>query len=182
MKVRLTALALVVALLGSFSLAPVRAHAAAPAATASGSLTVPITLNGVLPGGGAGSFTGTLNVTSFVVQNGQVVALGTLTGTVRNAAGTALGTLTNFPVTLPIVGGAAEAACQILHLDIGPINLNLLGLVIQTNRIVIDITAVPGAGNLLGNLLCGVAHLLDNPGNPANAIANLLNRILGLLG
>jgi hypothetical protein len=26
---------------------------------------------------------------------------------------------------------------------------------------VLDITATPGAGNLLGNLLCGVANLLE---------------------
>ena len=41
----------------------------------------------------------------------------------------------------------------------------------------LDITAVPGAGNLLGNLLCSVANLLNNPG----ALAQLLNQILAIL-
>jgi hypothetical protein len=44
-------------------------------------------------------------------------------------------------------------------------------------QIVLDITAQSGAGNLLGNLLCAVAGLLDSPGG----LARLLNQILGLL-
>ena len=41
-------------------------------------------------------------------------------------------------------------------LDLGPINLNVLGLVIRTNQIQLRIDAVQGPGNLLGNLLCGI--------------------------
>jgi hypothetical protein len=46
------------------------------------------------------------------------------------------------------------------------------------SRIVLDITAESGAGNLLGNLLCAVAGLLDNP----SGLARRLNRILDILG
>ena len=54
-----------------------------------------------------------------------------------------------------------------------------LGLEIDLSRVVLDITAQAGAGNLLGNLLCGVANLLSDP----NGLARLLNQILGgLLG
>jgi len=68
---------------------------------------------------------------------------------------------------------------------LGPLDLNLLGLEVHLNRVVLDIVAVPGAGNLLGNLLCAVAGLLD--GTDLNLLerlklANLLNRILNLLG
>ncbi len=45
----------------------------------------------------------------------------------------------------------------------------------------LNITAHPDPGNLLGNLLCAVPHLLDGNAS-ANAIANLLNPIFGLLG
>lgn len=55
----------------------------------------------------------------------------------------------------------AQAVCPILHLELGPLDLNLLGLRVQLNQVVLDVTAVPGAGNLLGNLLCAVAGLLD---------------------
>jgi len=77
-------------------------------------------------------------------------------------------------------------ACHILTLDLGPLHLNLLGLVVDLNAIHLTINAVPGAGNLLGNLLCAVAHLLDPfppplPGQLDQIIA-LLNRIVDLLG
>lgn len=69
-------------------------------------------------------------------------------------------------------------SCDILHLERGPLNLDVLALVANLNRVVLDIDAQPGPGNLLGNLLCAVAGLLDNP----NGLANLLNRILAVLG
>jgi hypothetical protein len=41
---------------------------------------------------------------------------------------------------------------------------------------------VPGSGNLLGNLLCAIAGLLDNAGPGAtNGIANVLNQTFSLL-
>jgi hypothetical protein len=50
--------------------------------------------------------------------------------------------------------------CSILHLVLGPIDLDLLGLVVHLNRVVLDITAQPGPGNLLGNLLRAIAGLV----------------------
>jgi hypothetical protein len=52
---------------------------------------------------------------------------------------------------------------------------------VNLNRVHLTITAVPGAGNLLGNLLCAVAHLLDGSA-PAASGAQLLNDITGILG
>ena len=69
------------------------------------------------------------------------------------------------------------ATCDILHLDLGPIALDILGLQVNLSRVVLDITAQSGAGNLLGNLLCAVAGLLDNP----TGLAKLLNEILAAL-
>ncbi|HYQ31950.1 MAG TPA: hypothetical protein VEQ83_01970, partial [Lapillicoccus sp.] len=78
---------------------------------------------------------------------------------------------------------SSRAACNILHLVLGPLNLNLLGLHVHLNQVVLDITAIPGAGNLLGNLLCAVAGLLD--GSPLagllGQLTNLLNQILAAL-
>src|SRR5439155_22364007 len=109
-------------------------------------------------------------------------------------------TISNVYVTLPAVltsgahGGSnvpvqtptpfPANACPILHLELGPLDLNLLGLVVHLDRVVLDITAVPGSGNLLGNLLCAIAHLLDmtpTPG-PSDQIIGLLNRVLDLFG
>jgi hypothetical protein len=86
-------------------------------------------------------------------------------------------------------GGAATstqalaATSDILNLDLGPLDLNVLGLKVHLNEVVLDITAVSGAGNLLGNLLCAVAGLLDNTGGSGvlSTITGLLNQILGIL-
>lgn len=71
----------------------------------------------------------------------------------------------------------AQQNCQILILDIGRIHLDLLGLVVNISPIHIDVHAVPGAGNLLGNLLCAIAGLLD----PNAALADFLNGLLARL-
>ena len=71
--------------------------------------------------------------------------------------------------------------CPILHLELGPLDLNLLGLRVQLNQVVLDVDAIPGPGNLLGNLLCAIAGLLD--GSASNAIlANLLTAVLRAVG
>ena len=75
---------------------------------------------------------------------------------------------------------AAQASCGILDLVLGPLHLDLLGLVVDLNQVVLDITAVTGAGNLLGNLLCAVVGLLDIPGAIA-AITHILDNINNIL-
>ena len=76
--------------------------------------------------------------------------------------------------------GVSAASCDILNLVLGPLDLNLLGLEVHLNQVVLDIVAVSGAGNLLGNLLCAVAGLLDG-GAALGQIAALLNQILAIL-
>ena len=71
--------------------------------------------------------------------------------------------------------------CQVLDLNLAPLDLDLLGLVVHLDRVHLNITAIPGAGNLLGNLICGIAGLLDGVGVLAQ-ISQLLNQILALLG
>lgn len=53
---------------------------------------------------------------------------------------------------------------------------------VDLNQVHLNITAQQGPGNLLGNLLCAVANLLNNPGNTTGAVTNLLNQILAVLG
>jgi len=77
---------------------------------------------------------------------------------------------------------AQQLTCEILDLTLGPLDLNLLGLEIHLNQVHLTIDANP-AGGLLGQLLCGIANLL-NPFNLAqlNQLLTLLNQLLGLLG
>ena len=128
-------------------------------------------------------FTGVLDVDSVVRQvDGTLAAVGTATVT-----NTVTGQTATEAVTLPIdlVSTAATSTCEILNLVLGPLHLDVLGLVIDLNQVVLTITAEQGPGNLLGNLLCAVAGLLDGPAplaNLLNGIAALLNQILGALG
>lgn len=144
-------------------LAPVRASAASAA-------TVPIAGSN-----SSGSFVGTATITNFVVQNGQLTAVGTLAGTLTN---TVTGAVTTILTTFSAPVSNVQATCQILSLTIGPIHLDLLGLVIDTNQIVLNITAQQGPGNLLGNLLCAITNALNSP----SSLATLLNHLLAALG
>jgi hypothetical protein len=56
---------------------------------------------------------------------------------------------------------AAPPSCDILNLVLGPLHLDLLGLVIDLDQVVLNIVGQTGAGNLLGNLLCGLTGILD---------------------
>jgi hypothetical protein len=150
---------------------------AAPSAPAAGApvtaLATPIT--GTADNG---SFAGSFTPAKFVTQNGNVLATGVLTGTVSDSSGATVGTVTR-TVSLPV--SVAAVTCQVLNLVLGPLHLDLLGLVVDLNQVHLVITAVQAAGNLLGNLLCAITHLLD--GTPtAGGLAALLNSILALLG
>jgi len=140
--------------------------------------------------------TGTFNVARFDASSGKLLAIGTIFATVPDGAGVrSIITAASIPVDTTASGSpaaaaptalvqAAAASCGVLHLELGPLDLDLLGLVVHLDRVVLDIAAEPGPGNLLGNLLCSVAGLLDG-GLPIagllNQIANLLNQILAAL-
>ena len=133
------------------------------------------------------SFTGHFDVSQFVTRADKTYALGTLTGKIGNrsvnrsnvAIPVSMGTATP---TSGVLGSSSRShavtppgTCPILHLDLGPLNLNLLGLTVHLNEVVLDINAVSGPGNLLGNLLCSVANLLNQPSLPTAQLTGLLN-------
>lgn len=170
MKRTLIALGLMLAIMSMGSILPSLTNAApTPASAIAQGLQIPINFSSP-----NGTFTGVFGLTRFVIRNGQLAAVGTLTGTVTNAAGQTVGAIAQ-TITLSLIN--INATCDILHLELGPIDLNLLGLVVHVDKIVIDIDAQSGAGNLLGNLLCAVANLLNGNG-PLSQLVNLLNQIL----
>jgi hypothetical protein len=148
--------------------------AAAPAIVSAQQPAKPSALNIPITGTGPnGTFSGTFQLQKFAVEQGQLVASGILTG----VATTTAGATTSVVRTVSLPAAVTDASCAILHLDLGPLNLDILGLQVDLSRIVLDITAQSGAGNLLGNLLCGVANLLNDP----TGLSRLLNSILDLL-
>jgi hypothetical protein len=173
-KARFLSVALLATLLGAFVIAPLSAEAKPQTAA------VPVGVTGTATNavGNPLTFTGTYTLNQIVSNAGNLTAVGTLTGTLTDALGNVLGTVTDLPVSIPLT---ASGSCQILDLTLGPLDLDLLGLQVHLDTVHLNITAQQGSGNLLGNLLCAVAHLLDSNAS-GNALANLLNRILGLLG
>ena len=126
-----------------------------------------------------GGFIGTLTLTGTQVVNGALTGTATLVGNVIGRQGHVIGSITQAVTGLLSVSGT----CQILSLVLGPLDLNLLGLRIQLNQVVLNITAIPGGG-LLGDLLCAVANLLNAGGPIATLLAQLstlLNQIIAAL-
>ena len=134
-------------------------------------------------------FEGDLTLKRFIKRNGKLKAVGRLDGTVFTRSGGERGVVENKKVRVPVkirdgrnlaARSTVLATCDILRLVLGPLDLNLLGLRVQLNRVVLNITAEAGPGNLLGNLLCAVAGLLDR-GGLLGILRNLLNAILDVL-
>jgi hypothetical protein len=167
MKVKLSVLAGVLAV--TIGLAAVAATlapsaSAAPPGAAIGSTITPAQSQGILDGA--------FSITNFSTNDaGQLVANGTFTGLVN-------GVQQSTPASAVVA--APPRTCTILDLTLGPLHLDLLGLVVDLNQVHLVITAERGPGNLLGNLLCAVAGLLDGGAN-GQAIQNLLDHINAIL-
>jgi hypothetical protein len=144
-------------------------------------------------------FNGTYGIQRFVVSNGRVYALGILKGKL----GGRQVTRNNVKLPASLTSGSSQtgtatkstrqaASCTILHLVLGPINLNLLGLQVRLGGganmdqpIVLDVTAHQGQG-LLGDLLCGIDNALGGGGlgqlsGQLQQLVSVLNGILGII-
>ena len=145
---------------------------------------------------GTPQFAGQFTLQRFKSQQGVLYAVGRLEGMLGERF---VSKRVSWPVTdaaaNDVAGGPqgfaapqqvpTPDACSILTLTLGPLDLNLLGLRVALNQVNMLIEAIPDPGNLLGNLLCAVAGLLDGGllGGPLagllTSITNLLNAILG---
>ena len=170
---------------------------ASPAKTQSVPALKTISIHGVAKNGE--KFKGHYAIKRFVAQASKAYAVGTLTGTLNGHNVTRHNVMMPAKLKGPSTKGAQPAAtsCTVLRLQLGPIDLNLLGLRVQlfggTNPshplpVTLLITAVPGPGNLLGNLLCNLTGALGKPGilsglnSHASKLAAVLTSLTSLLG
>ena len=169
-KVRTLVLAALMAVVVALGLSFTAGTASAATTRATNTVTnIPVTGECQNAATGAeGTFTGALTLTSFTASGKKLLANGTLDGACSTG-----GTVTNAAVSAPVK--IAQATCQVLTLRLGPIHLELLGLIVDLNQVVLTITA-DAAGGLLGQLLCSLAG-----GGPLQQIADLLNQILAIL-
>jgi hypothetical protein len=157
-----------------------------------------------------GLFSGTLTINRFASQNGELVAVGIVRGTVTNLAGQAVKTGLD-TVVLPVSTGlrtvglaippsaeprlvpvslaqatsgrlilAQAQSCGILHLEIGGTAVNLLGLMVNLSPITLDISG--DSAGPLGALVCEIVALLGTAANIVGLLNDLLGLLTGLLG
>jgi hypothetical protein len=167
-------------LIGGFAAAAGLKGAAAQVEGVTGSSVIPVSFANEL-----GEFVGNFALENFVIENGEILGVGQLTGTVTGALDSGIvGGAVSQLLELPVQRQQSSGSCDILTLVLGPLDLNLLGLNVFLDTVVLEITAEPGPGNLLGNLLCQIAGLL-NPGGGGGLLrrlTDLLNQLLGSLG
>ncbi|HEU5474371.1 MAG TPA: hypothetical protein VFV67_27300 [Actinophytocola sp.] len=174
---------LVAALAALFGAGGVAAAAAQPVAPAD-ALTAPVTGTFTDAAGGTGTATETFTPSRFLVEGDQVLAEGVADLGLTDSAGQPVGTAAptvRLPVAVAPGDVSTQASCEILDLVLGPLDLDLLGLVVHLDTVHLNITAESGPGNLLGNLLCAVANLLNGPAPDLRALTDLLNAIVALL-
>jgi hypothetical protein len=190
-------------LLALMTLSIVLAAAAATAEQPKKALVLPLAGMGT----GGVTFNGTVAVQRFVVRDGHVFAIGAVSGNLSGPAGP-IGTSIYLPVAFPVrVGNGLTAraergvihpaslrgpdygvrvmlaqaeTCGVLHLDLGAVNLNLLGVMVTTTPVTIDIngdTAGP-----LGNLVCEILATVNNVVGLVSLLNSLLSLVTGLLG
>jgi len=157
----------------------------AAAQTSTTPLTKTVKMTGTAKNGE--KFNGTYTIKRFTHRGSKLYAVGTLKGRLKGRRVTKNNV--RIPASLARPASAAQIpptpnACQILNLTLQPIDLNLLGLRLRTSRIDLRLEGVPGAGNLLGNLLCGITGILDpqaaTPAAPSQ-LTQLLNALLALV-
>ena len=123
-------------------------------------------------------------VTKFVARGKHLVAIGQTITTYQTTQGT-YSTAKPFAANVLRVHKvrtassvrrvqAATRICDVLTLTLGPLHLELLGLIVDLNRVVLTIKA-DSQGGLLGSLLCGLA---GGPGlAPTSGLATTATRL-----
>jgi len=145
---------------------------------------------------GNGAFSGTLAVTNVVAQGADVFVEGIVTGTVTRSNKEPLGTILNVPVRLPLSGNwhpvaglapgsqrrivLAQNTCGVLHLAIGAVDLNVLGVVVTTSPIMLDVSG--DSAGPLGSLVCTILNLVTTVTGLVNSLVSLLGTLGSTLG
>jgi hypothetical protein len=160
--------ALQLALAGSVAALPTLSHP-----SAAKGISIPVVGRFISARGERGVFAGHVLVNRFEAAGGKLLSSGVLRGTLSDAAGNIVNTVNDVAVNA-VPTQVPPGTCEIAVLTIGPLKIDLLGLVIEIPmECEVQIYADP-EGGLLGRLLCG----LLNPQAEARAAA--LNRIAGL--
>ena len=112
---------------------------------------VELTVTGRRSGGVLGSLF--CSLAKAKVKTARVAAAAKLNRQLRKT-----GTLRPIGFSVPLTAVASQApVCNVLELTLGPLHVNLLGLIVDLNKVHLKITANP-TGGVLGSLFCGLAN------------------------
>jgi hypothetical protein len=106
------------------------------------------------------------NGTSGLLALLNALASGDLTSTAGSEGGT--------------LSGTTAAPQQLLQIELDPLNINLLGLEVRTDPIVVTLSTQGGDGKLVGNLVGAISTLVNFPGVEA-ALNNALGTVVNLV-
>jgi hypothetical protein len=102
-------------------------------------------------------------VTKFVKKGNTLIAKGIATATYTPKAGAPTVVKKAFTAKVTVAKrfvqqqvGSQQRICQVLTLTLGPLHLNLLGLIVDLNQVNLTITA-DSEGGILGSLLCALS-------------------------
>ena len=68
------------------------------------------------------------------------------------------------------------AECDVLHLILGPVHLDLLGLIVDINKVVLDLKGIPGT--LLGDIFCQLRSTPPPPGGASKVAGTVSTRMV----
>jgi hypothetical protein len=119
------------------------------------------------------SFTSTLEVTEFIAENNQLIALGLFAVTDFE------GNTDTVPVTLPVNDMVANPECSVLTVTLGPLDMQVLGMSVNAQTVEFVTVANPEKG-FSEVMLCGIVEAFK--GADMKLVAALLNEALALFG
>ncbi|MDB5080092.1 MAG: hypothetical protein JWP00_2016 [Chloroflexi bacterium] len=118
------------------------------------------------------SFNGTYTLTNFAVQDGKLVSLGTISGTITYPCGQPPVTITDQPQTLPVSSINATCSQVIIQFGLTQLQANT-GIILQGATL--NISARGEEHNF-----CSLARAVSK-GAPPDTLAHKLNKKLGLV-
>jgi hypothetical protein len=94
------------------------------------------------------------------------MASGRIIGQIRDSEGNVVQRVNQafegFDITGVLDGEDENGVCPILFLELGPLFLDVLGLIVEIpDPVIVEVRAERGPGQLLGNLLCALLGILD---------------------
>lgn len=128
---------------------------------------IAVGVNGVAAGG---DFAGTFRLQRFVGDTGRLLALGVLTDV------SGVDPSRNRPETVRIPVTSVSRSCEMLRVDLGPVDLALKGVAIHLNEFAVHVADAERGP--LAQSLCSVANAPDD----VVTLVPLLNELVDLIG